>query len=106
MRAYLVAWRQWKEGEVELPPRNFSYSQGGGAMGEAMRPAKEHVLLRRLPRFSAEQVRREAEDQSSALIAERLDRVLVRRLVGGIQPEDEADGGGEPDREQHNAQRH
>ena len=28
MRAYLVAWRQWKEGEVELPPRNFSYSQG------------------------------------------------------------------------------
>ena len=28
MRAYLVAWRQWKEGEVELPPRNYSYSQG------------------------------------------------------------------------------
>ena len=79
---------------------------GGGAMGEAMRPAKEHVMLRRLPRVPAEQVGRKAEDQSSALVAERLDRVLVRRLVGGIQPEDEADGGGEPDREQHNAQRH
>ncbi len=37
-------------------------------MGEAMRPAKEHVLLWRLPRISAEQIRREAEDQASALV--------------------------------------
>ncbi|MPN47832.1 hypothetical protein SDC9_195436 [bioreactor metagenome] len=32
--------------------------------------------------------------------------MLVGRLVRGVEPEDQADGGGEPDRQNHDANRH
>ena len=49
MRAYLVALRQWKEGEDGVAAAQLLVLAGGGAMGEAMRPATEHALLWSLP---------------------------------------------------------
>ena len=71
MRAYLVAWRQWKEGEDGVAAAQLLILAGGGAMGEAMCPAKEHALLRRPLWFSAVRIGQTAacqpriEDQPS-----------------------------------------
>ena len=42
LRAYAVAWRQWKEGGITPAAQPCGFA-GGGAMGEAKRPAKLHA---------------------------------------------------------------
>ena len=107
LRAYAVALRQWKEGgDGVLPLRNHADSQGGGAMGEAIAPCEVARLgkLREDGMVSLSGKRMTGgENQSLTLIAKGFDRMLVCRLVGGIQPEDETDYGGEPDCQQHHS---
>lgn len=78
-------------------------------MGEAMRPAKLHAWKRGKLLF-AYIIRPFANYRSAAarsaltLITEGFDRMLIGRLVGRIETEDQPDGGGESHREQHHAQ--